>query len=513
MRLRLDYIGPRGLTCARKAGALRPIGMANIRWLPPIIAEAGGRLARAFNLSELAQGSINGSTVWLAVTGLSRSGKTVFITSLVHNLLSSLHNPNRMPLLRVVGEGRLVAARLEGAKAQRLPRFPYLDNLETMASGTPGWPERTADISEIGIDIRFVPAGAAGRLLGRLGGSPATLSLRIVDYPGEWLLDLPLLSQSFAEWSRATLGHHRRGVRAEAARDFLAFIAQHRHDEAASEETARAAHDLYCAFLRNARDQHGLNYLQPGRFLCRGSLGEVPFLWFAPLDMPEGIDVPAPNTMGSLMADRFEVYKREVVARFYDEHFRRYSRQIVLVDVLRALLAGREAFDDTRLAIEAILQSFRYGGGGIVAKLLRGPHIDKVLFAATKADHVPDIQRDHLAELLRNMAAFPALDVKSSNAQIDVTALASVISTAEDTQEIDGQRLQVVVGRPVGGTKQAKFFVGNVPIRPPRSDAWGTAFLNVPVFEPPAVDPSPVEGIPHINLDTALEFLLGDRLR
>ena len=180
------------------------------------------------------------------------------------------------------------------------------------------------------------------------------------------------------------------------------------------------------------------------------------------------------HTLGALMAERFEVYKREAVAGFYEQHFRHYSRQIVLVDVLRALLAGRDAFDDTRLALDAILESFRYGHGGIFSKLLLGPHIDKVLFAATKADHVPDIQRDHLAALLRNMAAFPALEVKSSNAQFDVTALASVISTAEDSQEIEGQRVQVVVGRPVGATKQSKFFVGNVPIRPPRPEAWGS---------------------------------------
>ena len=90
------------------------------------------------------------------------------------------------------------------------------------------------------------------------------------------------------------------------------------------------------------------------------------------------------------------------------------------------------------------------------------------------------------------MAAFPALEVRSSNAQLDVTALASVISTAEESQEIEGQRVQVVVGRPVGSNKQSKFFVGNVPIRPPRADAWGSPFLNVPVFEPPAIDASPV---------------------
>ena len=302
-------------------------------------------------------------------------------------------------------------------------------------------------------------------------------------------------------------------MRADIARDFLAFIAQHRPDETASEEVAKQAHDLYCACLIAARDRHGLSFLQPGRFLCRGTLGDVPYLWFAPFDVREGFDTVAPYTLGALMAERFEVYKREAVARFYEDHFRHYSRQVVLVDVLRALLAGRDAFDDTRLALDAILDSFRYGHGGIISKLLFGSHIDKVLFAATKADHVPDIQRDHLAALLRNMAAFPALEVKSSNAELDVTALASVISTAEDSQEIDGQRVQVVVGRPVGAKTQSKFFVGNVPIRPPRAEAWGSPFLNVPVFEPPAVDPSPVEGIPHINLDLALDFLLGDQLR
>jgi predicted YcjX-like family ATPase len=479
--------------------------MVNLSWLPPIFAQASERLAN--NLGELA----GGATVWLAVTGLSRSGKTVFTTSLIHNLLSSTHNPNRMPLLNVVGERRLIAAVLEGAKAHRLPRFPYLGNIGKMAVAD--WPERTADISEIGIEVRFAPANTMGKLLSELTGSPANLTIRIVDYPGEWLLDLPLLTQSYAEWSRATLRAFRQGVRASLAGDFLTFIGQHRPDESASEEVAKQAHDLYCACLVKARDQHGLSYLQPGRFLCRGSLGDLPYLWFAPLDIREGLDMATPYTLGALMAERFDVYKREAVERFYQDHFRHYSRQIVLVDVLRALLAGRDAFEDTRLALDAILESFRYGHGGILAKLLFGSHIDKVLFAATKADHVPDIQRDHLAALLRNMAAFPALELRSSNAQLDVTALASVISTAEESQELDGQRVQVVVGRPVGSHKQSKFFVGNVPIRPPRADAWGSPFLNVPVFEPPAIDPSPIEGIPHINLDLALEFLLGDRLR
>src|SRR5947207_27693 len=264
-----------------------------------------------------------------------------------------------------------------------------------MAAGVADWPARTTDISEIGIDVSFVPAGAVGKLLGRLSGGAATLRIRIVDYPGEWLLDLPLLEQTFADWSPATLRLLRKCIRVEIAGVVLNFLAQLAPVDSAISPAAKTAHELNFAFLLTSRD----------------------------------------------------------------------------------------------------------------------PHIDRVLFAATTADHVPDIQRDHLAELLRSMAAFPALDVRSADARIDVAALAAVVSTAEDVQEIDGQRVPVVVGRPVGNSKQAKFFVGTVPIRPPRPDAWGSSFLNVPVFEPPAIEPSPVDGIPHINLDLAVEFLLGDRLR
>ncbi len=302
-------------------------------------------------------------------------------------------------------------------------------------------------------------------------------------------------------------------MRADTARDFIAFLSDHHHDAAASEDDAKRAHDLYRQHLRAARDQHGLSFLQPGRFLDPGSLSQNSYMWFAPLDIPDGVERAADGTLAALMERRFEAYKTEVVMPFYDQYFRNYSRQVVLVDVLGALLAGREVFEDTRRAIDAILESFRYGHSGIIMRLLRSARIEKVLFAATKADHVPEVQRDHLAALLRNMVALPWLDVTSSNATIDIATLASVISTDEDTQEIDGHQVQVVVGKPVGSDTRAKFFVGNVPARPPRPEAWGKPFLNIPVFEPPVIDVSPIDGIAHINLDLALEYLIGDQLR
>ena len=65
----------------------------------------------------------------------------------------------------------------------------------------------------------------------------------------------------------------------------------------------------------------------------------------------------------------------------------------------------------------------------------------------------------------------------------------------------------------VGVAKQTRFYIDAIPVQPPRPDAWGAPFLNIPTFEPPLIDPAPVDGIPHINLDLALDYLIGDRLR
>src|SRR5258707_5162918 len=49
--------------------------------------------------------------------------------------------------LGVVGERRLIAATIAGASANRLPSFPYRDNIEKMAF--PDWPAPTEGMSEI----------------------------------------------------------------------------------------------------------------------------------------------------------------------------------------------------------------------------------------------------------------------------------------------------------------------------------------------------------------------------
>ena len=57
----------------------------------------------------------------LGVTGLARSGKTVFITALVHNLMAG----GRMPFFDAVAQGRVLRAYLEPQPDDQVPRFDY----------------------------------------------------------------------------------------------------------------------------------------------------------------------------------------------------------------------------------------------------------------------------------------------------------------------------------------------------------------------------------------------------
>ena len=68
-------------------------------------------------------------TLRLGVTGLSRAGKTVFITALVHALTKGA----RLPLFDSYAQGRIARAYLEPQPDDDLPRFAYEDHLAALS--------------------------------------------------------------------------------------------------------------------------------------------------------------------------------------------------------------------------------------------------------------------------------------------------------------------------------------------------------------------------------------------
>ena len=448
----------------------------------------------------------------VAVTGLSQSGKTAFITSLVHNLVGAVGRPGRLPFLRAAAEQRIVATRVLAPDDHSGDRFPLEQNVAALAADPPHWPPSTTDLRQVRLVLRFTPGGLLGREspIGSLARGSAELRIEIVDYPGEWLLDLPLLRQSYAEWSRVMLDLTRHGARAPLARDWLDFLARHPADSTGDPQTARQAHNVYCDFLAACRERERLSFLQPGRFINRGQAADTSILWFCPVPLPVGAP-SRPGSLAAMMEARFEAYKRVIVQPFFEQLARDVDRQIVLVDVLRALNAGEEAFTDQRAALDVILAAFRFGRRNLL-RLLFGARIDRVIFAATKADHVPALQRDHLEALMANLVEAPTLRAKAAHSRVAATSLASIRCTEDDTDVIDGRKVDVVVGLPEGSGRRIRFFPGIVPVTPPPPGFWGDRFTQFPVFQPPRIGAAAEEGIPHINLDKVLDFLLEDAL-
>lgn len=440
----------------------------------------------------------------LGVTGLSRAGKTVFITGLVANLLDR----GRMPQLRAEAENRIEAAYLQPQPDDTLPRFDFEAHLAAMTGDDPHWPDSTRAVSELRLSFRTRPAGWLAGLRGA-----QMLHIDIIDYPGEWLLDLTLLDKTYAEWSDAVL--ERLGKRPEGA----GFLATARAEDGAlrlDEGRAKALAESFTAYLVAARAA-GWSDCTPGRFLLPGELAGSPVLTFAPLPMPA--DTPR-NCLWREMERRYEAYKAKVVKPFFRDHFARIDRQVVLVDVLGAVHSGPQALEDLRRTMAEILSAFRPGRNGFLTELLLGKRVEKILFAATKADHLHHEAHPRLTAIMQAMVREARDRAAFAGAEVEAMSLAALRATTESTMTRDGAELGVVLGRLLTTGKPAAMYPGELPEDPARllsparqgAERWLDADYALMSFAPARISRKPGEGPPHIRLDRAAEFLIGDRL-
>src|SRR5437899_4403990 len=331
-------------------------------------------------------------TVRLGVTGLSRAGKTVFITALIHGLTRG----GRFPIFEPYATGRIARARLAPQPDDAVPRFAYENHVRTLIEER-RWPNSTIDISELRLVIDYQ----------RQNGADRTLTIDIVDYPGEWLLDLPLLNKGFEQWSAESLALSREGPRVKLALPWHEHLKTLHPEGSEDEQQALTAAKLFTGYLKACRDErYAMSLLPPGRFLMPGDLAGSPALTFAPLEPPATSPAPA-GSLWAMMERRYEAYKQVVVRPFFRDHFARLDRQIVLVDALAAFNAGPAALHDLEGALTAILDCFRSGRRSWLSTLFR-PRIDRILFAATKADQLHHLNHDRLERILGRMTEHAA---------------------------------------------------------------------------------------------------------
>ena len=452
--------------------------------------------------SDLMRGiGVGDPVIRLGVTGLSRAGKTVFITSLVANLMDR----GRMTALRAAADGSIKAAWLQPQPDNTVPRFDIERYLAALTGPEPFWPDGTRHISELRLSFRVQPRGI-------LGGwrKPQTVHLDIVDYPGEWLLDLRLMERSYDEWSAEVL---ERMPGRPGAEGYLAALAATDLGASLDEQAAQGLAAAYTEHLHAAREA-GWSDCTPGRFLLPGEMAGSPALTFAPLPPVDG-----KSPLRREFARRYEAYKSRIVKPFFRDHFSRIDRQVVLVDVLGAIHAGPPALEDLRRTMADILSAFNPGRTGWLAQMLGLRRVERILFAATKADHIHHTQHQRLTNIATALLREARDRADFAGARTDAMAIAALRATTEAMIEQNGQELPAVRGTLMDG-RNAAFYPGELPADPaallvPAREGrreWLDGDYAAMNFRPAANTLRPGDGPPHIRLDRAAEFLIGDRL-
>ena len=90
-----------------------------------MLLEKGRAFVGISDIADALTAPFSDLVIRLGVTGLSRAGKTVFITSLVANLMDR----GRMPQLLAAANGNILTAYLQPQPDDTIARFAYEDHL------------------------------------------------------------------------------------------------------------------------------------------------------------------------------------------------------------------------------------------------------------------------------------------------------------------------------------------------------------------------------------------------
>ncbi len=470
--------------------------------------------------------------VRLGVTGLSRAGKTVFITSLV----ASLKHRENMLELGAAHEGRIQSVRIQDLPEAMIPRFPFEDHLPALMPPDPAWPPGTTRVNGLRVTLQVnVPKPLHLRVLGGRDTYQKTVHLDIIDFPGEWLIDLTLMNKDFEQWSI----EHLEKIAFETLRKrpeaiaYLELLQTIDTEGEIQEQVAKSLVKAFTAYLK-ALQKDGYSNCTPGRFLLPGDLEDAPVLSFTPLYPRHGTEE---GSLYKEFQERFTSYKYQIVRKdFFEKYLKEIDRQVVLVDVMAGIHDGPAPFEDQRKAMENILSVFKPGRNNkFLAWLGESNNVEKMLFAATKADHLHHSNHGRLKSYIEEVIQGALTRAEGARADTQAMVIAALRVTTEGTAKGKGGkslccvRGRLELGEPDDshqGIPGQGFYPGDLPdinrlLAVARKGAKGamqwpqTMNLNFRKFkflpDSELFDKGPAP--PHLYLDQALEFLIGDLLR
>lgn len=443
--------------------------------------------------------------ICIGVTGLSKSGKSTFITSFINQLLQHDATNAQLGEFSPWQNSYIHSVDLLPLEDRNLPTFDYGAAINGLSGDNPQWPESTTDIS--GILLRI-------NLQKNKSKNPSSVYVEIRDYPGEWLVDLPMRNMDFVQWSAFILEQFSRSPRTNIEGNPLKALST--LDPLAPFDSSHLDNALeqYMRFLKTCK-QHNppLSLLQPGRFLQPGQYAGFPMMMFVPLINCAGIPSEVlkkadKHSLFKVLEQRYEEYKQVCIEDFFKEFIAPVNRQVVLVDALTVLNGGAEYLDDMIEALDRITSSFNYGSRWYSSG------IERVHFIASKVDHVLNEHHDSTQRLLENIIKETTKRIRKrhrDNYQIEAetSAVASIRSSQDEPLPNSHERCVVAWG---SEGKKVKYTPPAIPDHIPSTEEW-KAFIgwHWPQLNPPkGTRVSQDQAIQHIRMDRVIKSLIGD---
>lgn len=434
----------------------------------------------------------------IGVAGLSGSGKSTFITSLIAQL--RCFDEATLTSLSAHVEGRLRAVELlpPAKHREELGLFAFSKHHSQLVAETPSFPPSTERPSAIDVRINYVSRK----------GKRKSLIVEITDFPGEWLVDTALLEMNFEEWNSwqsKIWNEYEQGEIKEILAP-LQLVNEGVDLESASSEPVSARFDEQ--LLKNTFENYK-HYLQSKRSESGGTL-YTPGQVTVPNDNVDCFPIPLftveegerSRALFSLMEERYMNYVNGSVKPFYENHIKGLDRQVLLVDVQSVLHHGKQRKEEVSEALALIMGQVMFTETHSLMNWL-SPHVDKIMIYATKADLVLPEDHEEMRKVVQQVAQDAIRYTKTQGASVHVEAVAAMRATRYSMDDR-------------GEFLSAKTSEGK-SVRFQNPTLIGAESLNYESFKQyalPSLQPRVKHGVPeHLRMDTAIEQILGDWLR
>ena len=354
------------------------------------------------------------------ITGLSRSGKSMLFTSLMTMLkFRSEGKYDCLPLLEHLPMELVEHMWVEPLEGFKL--FPVEEHLAALHQGQ--WPSPTEDVYGFKLVVRLKQTGRVKKYL-----LPYTdIVFEFIDYPGEWLTDLPLLNRTFNQWSDSSWAQQMNRPQRDYAHDWHNMVEEFDFDIAPDETRVASLVGTYRAYLQHAK-ANGITLLQPGSFL----LGDNSYDWqtkgFTPLPSSVSSDITNPWTV--LFTEHFQHFQQQWLKPLQQKTFRQADKQIILIDLFEGLNHSKQHLYQLKETLSHLAETFSYGDDSWMARhVLRQNSISKVAFVAGKADLIPPAHRDALLNLLQQITAGAVARFKNKPVQFEHFLVSAIQAT------------------------------------------------------------------------------------